>query len=137
MEQLERPLPHPLAPEAKPYWEGLKQNKLMLPKCNDCGKTHFYPRILCPHCKKPDARGRYHPVGCTECGSTGYKGRTGVYELMVVDERAQSLIHNRGDEQALVAAARAAGLRSMREDGERLVRAGITSPEEVIRVTRD
>ena len=50
MEQLERPMPHPLAPEAKPYWEGLKQNKLMLPKCNDCGKAHFYPRVICPHC---------------------------------------------------------------------------------------
>ncbi len=50
MEQLERPLPAPLAPEAKPYWEGLKQEKLMLPKCKDCGKAHFYPRILCPHC---------------------------------------------------------------------------------------
>jgi uncharacterized protein len=50
MEQLERPLPAPLAPEAKPYWEGLKLGKLMLPKCQDCGKAHFYPRILCPHC---------------------------------------------------------------------------------------
>ncbi len=50
MEQLERPLPHPLAPEAKQYWEGLKQDKLMLPQCKDCGKAHFYPRILCPHC---------------------------------------------------------------------------------------
>ncbi len=50
MEQLERPLPAPLAPEAKPYWEGLKLDKLMLPQCKDCGKAHFYPRILCPHC---------------------------------------------------------------------------------------
>jgi general secretion pathway protein E len=49
----------------------------------------------------------------------------------------QALIHNRAAEQELVAAARAAGLRSMREDGERLVSEGITSLEEVIRVTRD
>jgi uncharacterized OB-fold protein len=46
----DRPLPHPLAPEAKPYWEGMKQSKLMLPECHDCRKTHFYPRIFCPHC---------------------------------------------------------------------------------------
>ena len=46
-------------------------------------------RKLCPHCKKPDARGRYHPVGCRECGMSGYKGRTGVYELMVADEKVQ------------------------------------------------
>jgi general secretion pathway protein E len=68
---------------------------------------------------------------------TGYKGRTGVYELMRVDEHVQALIHSRAPEQELIAAARAAGLKSMREDGERLVREGITSLEEVIRVTRD
>jgi len=48
--ELDRPLPHPLSPEAKPYWEGLKQGKLMLPECQDCRKTHFYPRVFCPHC---------------------------------------------------------------------------------------
>jgi len=94
-------------------------------------------RKLCPACKRPDEAGRWHPVGCRECSHTGYKGRTGVYELMVVDESMQTLIHNRAAEQELVAAARRAGLRSMREDGERLVREGITSAEEVIRVTRD
>ena len=94
-------------------------------------------RKLCPVCRKQGDDGHWHPVGCAACSHTGYKGRTGVYELMVVNEQAQALIHNRGDEQALVAAARAAGLRSMREDGERLVRSGVTSPEEVVRVTRD
>lgn len=94
-------------------------------------------RKLCPACKTQGSDGQWHPVGCPACSHTGYKGRTGVYELMVVDEHARSLIHNRGDEQALIAAARANGLRSMREDGERLVRDGITSAAEVIRVTRD
>ena len=45
-----RPLPTPITPEAKPYWDGLKEHKLMLPKCDDCGKPFFYPRILCPNC---------------------------------------------------------------------------------------
>ena len=99
-------------------------------------------RKLCPHCKKrgddsEDGHARWHPVGCAKCSMTGYKGRTGVYELMRVDEHVQALVHNRAPEQQLVAAARAAGLKSMREDGERLVRQGITSLEEVIRVTRD
>jgi len=99
-------------------------------------------RKLCPHCKKQgddgeDGQPRWHPVGCAKCGMTGYKGRTGVYELMRVDEHVQTLVHNRAPEQELVAAARAAGLKSMREDGDRLVRQGITSLEEVIRVTRD
>ena len=94
-------------------------------------------RKLCPHCKTQGDDGHWHPVGCERCSHTGYKGRTGVYELMRVDQQVQSLVHNQAAEQDLIAAARAAGLRSMREDGERLVRDGITSLEEVIRVTRD
>ncbi len=94
-------------------------------------------RKLCPHCKRVDNRGRYHPVGCAECGMTGYRGRTGVYELMTVDEKISALIHNRAAESQLFVAAEAAGLRSMRDDGERLVEAGITSAEEVMRVTRE
>ncbi|MDP1690740.1 MAG: type II secretion system ATPase GspE [Burkholderiaceae bacterium] len=94
-------------------------------------------RKLCPHCKRVDARGRYHPVGCAECGMSGYKGRTGVYEMMVADDKVSSLIHNRAAESQLFVAAEAAGLRSMREDGQRLVEEGVTSAEEVMRVTRE
>ncbi|MDT9002177.1 type II secretion system ATPase GspE [Paucibacter sp. APW11] len=100
-------------------------------------------RKLCPACKKPesppsaDGVVRYHPVGCPECSHSGYKGRTGVYELMVADDKVRHLIHNRAAEAELYEAARAGGLRSMREDGERLVTLGITSAEEVIRVTRE
>jgi len=39
-----------MTPEAKPYWDGLKDNKLMLPQCGDCNTPFFYPRIACPHC---------------------------------------------------------------------------------------
>jgi general secretion pathway protein E len=94
-------------------------------------------RRLCPVCKRQDGEGRWHPVGCEACGSTGYKGRTGVYELMVADDAVRSLIHNRAAESELLAAAQAAGLRSMREDGERLIASGVTSLEEVLRVTRE
>jgi general secretion pathway protein E len=94
-------------------------------------------RKLCAQCKKVDARGRYHPVGCAACGHTGYKGRTGVYELMAADDKVRALIHGRAAESQLFVAAEAAGLRSMREDGERLVAEGVTSPEEVLRVTRE
>jgi general secretion pathway protein E len=94
-------------------------------------------RKLCVSCRRLDDSGRYHPVGCAECSHTGYKGRTGVYELMVADDHVRSLIHERAAESQLLAAAQQAGLRSMREDGERLVSEGITSAEEVIRVTRE
>ena len=94
-------------------------------------------RKLCEYCKREDAEHRWHPVGCEHCASSGYKGRTGVYELMVVNEAVQSLIHGRASEHDIIAASVANGMRSMREDGERLVAEGITSLEEVVRVTRD
>ncbi len=94
-------------------------------------------RVLCPACKREDAEGRWHPVGCAECSNTGYRGRTGVYELMTVDEPVQSLIHNRAAESEISHAAARGGLRTMRADGERLVTSGRTSLEELLRVTRD
>lgn len=94
-------------------------------------------RKLCVHCRRADERGRWHPVGCTQCSGTGYKGRTGVYELMAADDRVRALIHSRAAESQIFVAAEAAGLRPMREDGQRLIDAGITSPEEVLSVTRD
>jgi len=94
-------------------------------------------RKLCERCKKQDAKGRWHPVGCASCDNSGYRGRTGVYELMVSDEKIASLIHSRAAESQLFVAAEENGLRSMREDGERLIAEGITSVEEVMRVTRE
>jgi general secretion pathway protein E len=94
-------------------------------------------RKLCTFCSRQDADGRWHPVGCENCLHSGYKGRTGVYELMVVNEQVQGLIHGRAAESEIIAAARANGMHSMREDGERLVADGVTSLEEVLRVTRD
>ncbi|MEO8299377.1 MAG: type II secretion system ATPase GspE [Burkholderiales bacterium] len=94
-------------------------------------------RKLCPHCKRQDGEGRWHPVGCVECGQTGYKGRSGVYELMVANDHITSLIHNRASEAEITTAALAEGMRTMRDDGERLVSDGTTSLEELVRVTRD
>ena len=94
-------------------------------------------RKLCLHCRRQDAQGRWHPVGCPACAQSGYKGRTGVYELMVADDPLRELIHNRAAEAHLLTAAQGSGLHSMREDGERLVAEGVTSAEEVVRVTRD
>jgi len=94
-------------------------------------------RKLCVHCRKQDDRGRWRAVGCEHCGQTGYKGRTGIYELLVTDEKIRSLIHSRAAESKIFVAAEANGLHSMREDGQRLIEAGVTSVEEVMSVTRD
>ncbi|WP_198971050.1 GspE/PulE family protein [Xylophilus sp. ASV27] len=78
-----------------------------------------------------------HGAGCESCGRTGYQGRTGVFELLVVDDAIRPLIHNQTAEATIRETAQAAGMTLMREDGERLVAEGVTSMEEVLRVTRD
>lgn len=85
-------------------------------------------RKLCVHCKGS---------GCAQCSQTGYQGRTGIFELMVANDAIRGQIHNRASEADIRAAALAAGMTQMREDGERLVREGLTSREELVRVTRE
>ena len=75
--------------------------------------------------------------GCEACGHQGYAGRTGLFELLVVDDALRALVHNRASEAEIRAAALAGGMQLMREDGERLIAAGVTTREEVLRVTRD
>jgi len=96
-------------------------------------------RKLCPHCKERNSQSQteYHPSGCEHCGHTGYQGRSGVFELLVTNEAIRAQIHNRASEADIRSAAQAAGMVLMREDGERLVRTGVTSREELLRVTRD
>lgn len=94
-------------------------------------------RKLCVHCKRQDEAGRWHPVGCPECGMSGYKGRTGVYELMVADDQIRALIHAEAAESKLLEHAQTQGMKTMRDDGDRLVAEGVTSLEEVLRVTRE
>ncbi len=83
------------------------------------------------------SQAEYHPAGCDKCGHTGYSGRSGVFELLVTDDAIRAQIHNRASEADIRTAALAAGMVLMREDGERLVRQGVTSRAELLRVTRD
>ncbi|MFZ4479591.1 MAG: GspE/PulE family protein [Rhodoferax sp.] len=85
-------------------------------------------RNLCPACKGS---------GCGRCGQTGYAGRSGVFELLITDDAIRAQIHNRASEADIRKAALAAGMTLMRDDGERLVQLGLTSREELMRVTRD
>lgn len=76
-------------------------------------------------------------AGCSACGQTGYQGRTGIFELMVASDATRAQVHNRASEADIRTAAVASGMTLMRDDGERLIAAGITSREELVRVTRD
>ncbi len=95
-------------------------------------------RKLCTQCREPDPLSQgWRAVGCLACGRSGFSGRTGVYELLTVDDALRGLIHRGAPESEIRAAAVAGGMVPMREDGRRWVESGITSLDEVIRVTRD
>jgi len=95
-------------------------------------------RKLCPQCRQPDPiSGGWRAVGCLACNRTGYTGRTGIYELLVIDDEIRALVHRNAGEVEVRAAALHNGMQTMRDDGQRWVQAGITSPDEVVRVTRD
>ncbi|ENO90551.1 general secretory pathway protein E, partial [Thauera phenylacetica B4P] len=94
-------------------------------------------RKLCPDCRQPAASVQGWEAGqCGHCGHSGYRGRAGIYELLVVDEAMRRLIHDGADEDRLRAHARAAGMRSLHEDGLRHVASGLTSAAELQRVIR-
>ena len=76
-------------------------------------------------------------AGCSDCSGTGYAGRTGMFELMVIDEALRTGIHGQAPEAQLRLAAMQQGMVSLRDDGQRFVDAGITTLEEVLRVTRE
>ena len=85
-------------------------------------------RKLCSHCQG---------AGCTHCGHSGFSGRTGIFELLATDEAIRGLIHERAPEAEIRSAALQAGMQFMRDDGQRLVASGVTSLQELVRVTRD
>jgi len=78
----------------------------------------------------------YVGAGCDRCFQTGYRGRTGVYELMLINEEIQDLIYKRTTAGVIKKAALNAGLQTLRMDGARKVLAGITTIAEVLRVTQ-
>jgi len=112
-------------------------------------------RRLCSHCKAPvqPAPELLHssgldrfvapgaPIhearGCEHCRGTGYQGRTGIHELLVVDEAMRSAILQGQDASALQHLAARSGMHTLYEDGLRKVAAGVTSLDEVLRVTQD
>jgi general secretion pathway protein E/type IV pilus assembly protein PilB len=108
-------------------------------------------RVLCKHCKEPDNSGTaqafkaklgipadktiYKSVGCRECRNTGFYGRHAIFEWMDTDENIRRLILENASTDLISAAARKAGMRTLAEDGWRLVAAGVTTVEEVLSVT--
>ena len=76
----------------------------------------------------------YVPVGCAECDNSGYKGRVGIYELLLLDEQIRSAIRSGARDEEIRNLARSGGMRLMQEDALEKVKQGITTMEEVLRV---
>jgi general secretion pathway protein E len=78
----------------------------------------------------------YRAVGCEACAHTGYRGRIGIYELLVISDAVRKEILNNSDSNAITRAGLQGGMRSLRQDGSRQVLFGITSVEEVLAATQ-
>ena len=76
----------------------------------------------------------FEPSGCVRCNNNGFRGRTGIYELMVISEGLRKMILNRANADELRDAARLEGMTTLREDGLEKIRRGVTSVSEVLRV---
>ncbi|NMY08650.1 type II/IV secretion system protein [Pseudomonas veronii] len=92
-------------------------------------------RLLCPRCKRTTGGNDTEAIGCAECRDSGYRGRAGVYEIMVLDDALKSLISPGTDVQALRRAALQQGMCSLRMAGMHKVEAGLTSLAEILRAT--
>jgi len=92
-------------------------------------------RLLCPRCKRTTSSNNTEAIGCAECRDSGYRGRAGVYEIMVLDDALKSLITPGTDVQALRRAALQQGMCSLRMAGMHKVEAGLTSLAEILRTT--
>jgi general secretion pathway protein E len=78
----------------------------------------------------------FHPGGCDACSATGYRGRIGIFEMMLIDEPVRREILNNSDAKTIQRAAQQQGMRLLRDDGARQVIAGVTSVEEVLAATQ-
>jgi len=110
-------------------------------------------RVICPHCKEIDAsavdkeqltmlgiRGDatlYWGKRCEKCSQTGYHGRSGIFELLLVDDNIRTLILRNADANQIREAARIHGMKTLLEDGAEKVKAGVTTLSEVLRVTQE
>jgi general secretion pathway protein E len=103
-------------------------------------------RVICQHCKAPAGTRRtpdgsvvecWKGCGCERCFGTGFTGRVGIFELMEMNDELRQLILNNADAVQLTAAARRNGMRTLREDGWMKVPMGLTTAEEVMRVTQE
>jgi general secretion pathway protein E/type IV pilus assembly protein PilB len=120
--------------------EAVMAQRLVRTICPHCKveqkvEANYLRRISYPEAEIPTAK-FWRGVGCEECRQLGYQGRLGIYELLIVNEALRPLIMNRAPASTLSQRALESGMRTLRMDGWNKVRNGITTIEEVLRVTQ-
>jgi len=103
-------------------------------------------RVICPQCRQPDGHATtpkgervaaFRGAGCDHCFGTGYYGRVGIFELMELNEELRAIIMRNEDASVITAAAYRHGMRNLRDDGWEKVARGVTTSDEVMRVTQE
>ena len=121
--------------------EGILAQRLVRTLCPECCESYIpgpedvpedFPRLD----SGEDGGAIYRAVGCRHCRGTGYRGRTGIYELLVTNDEIRRLAAERTPTNLVKRAAMQAGMRTLRQDGWRRVGRGQTTVEEVLRVTK-
>ena len=119
--------------------EGIVAERLVRKICENC-KTQYEPneaQLMELGLTSDDVRGKkfYYGRGCARCNNTGYKGRTGIFEIMVFNDEIRDLIMNQASTSVLRAAAQKAGMRLLRDNGLAAIYDGITTIDEVVKET--
>jgi general secretion pathway protein E/type IV pilus assembly protein PilB len=118
--------------------EGILAQRLIRRICPDCKQAYDPDRNKLPAdlILEPKAR-LYRGAGCRDCRNTGFRGRLGIFELLLLNDELRNLILKRSSASQISSVARAKyGLKLLREDGWDKVRSGVTTVEEVVRVTK-
>ncbi|MDH5392961.1 MAG: type II secretion system ATPase GspE [Gammaproteobacteria bacterium] len=117
---------------------GVVAQRLVRNLCPDCKQAHQATESECEWLQvdKDNAPLIYKADGCDKCNQHGYTGRSGVYEVITLDEELRQMIHDGAGEQAMEKLARQSS-KSLKQDGQRLILEGRTSLEEVLRVSRE
>jgi type IV pilus assembly protein PilB len=119
--------------------EGIVAERLIRKICENC-KTQFEPseaQLMELQLTPDDVKGKkfFYGRGCSKCNATGYRGRTGIFEIMVFNDEIRDLIMNQASTSVLRAAAQKAGMKLLRENGLATIYDGVTTIDEIVKET--
>ena len=115
---------------------GVLAQRLVRRNCSYCGRPLGTVPDEVAALMRPGGKSAMKGMGCPKCAGTGYLGRAGIFEFLLIGPEERRLITERADAKSIASQAMGGRMRSLREDGLRKVADGLTTPEEVLRVTQ-